>query len=315
MKPKSPGAAPFSVVFSSSLLLAFGSITASAALPYSLGQAGGYAVLGLGGISSAHGAIEVYQSATIVNGNVGAGPYANWTHGMDATINGRLDYDFTDSAPTVTGSVSGGLHQISMTGPVADARSASASYASLAPTLTLGGIADNATIIGNGGLNVIRITNEMTLKTTLTLQGTASDSFVFQLTAADAPSAHNLTLSGLTMSLSGGVSAGNILWDLNGLGGGVTISSDAHVYGTFLAPDRGLEVDNSTVTGSVLAGGGYQDSHSDYISVHSSSTIIFAPVPEPSTMSLLALGLFGFAVRRIRRSAAHNTNRDFVTTR
>src|SRR5712691_9210349 len=66
------------------------------ALPYSLGQANNYAVLGLGGISSAHGQIEVYQSATIINGNVGAGPYADWTHGIDATINGRIDYDTTD---------------------------------------------------------------------------------------------------------------------------------------------------------------------------------------------------------------------------
>src|SRR5437868_2303158 len=118
--------------------------SATAALPYTLGQAGNYAVLGLGGISSAHGEIEVYQSATIVNGNVGAGSYANWTHGIDATINGRVDYDLTDSAPTVTGSVTGGLHQVLMAGPVTDARNASTLYAALSPTLTLGGIADNA---------------------------------------------------------------------------------------------------------------------------------------------------------------------------
>src|SRR5205814_7616908 len=113
------------------------------------------------------------------------------------------------------------------------------------PTLSLGGIADNATLVGNGGLNVIRITNEMTLKTTLTLQGTASDSFVFQLVAADAPSAHNLTLSGLVMSLTGGLAARNILWDLNGLGGGVVISSGSVVEGIFLAPDRSILVDNA----------------------------------------------------------------------
>src|SRR5438477_7153245 len=189
------------ITFTVGSLLSVSVISSQAALPYTLGQAGSYAVLGLGGISSAHGQIEVYQSATIVNGNVGAGPYADWTHGIDATINGRVDYDTTDSAPTVTGAVTGGLHQLSMSGPVADARNASTLYAALSPTLTLGGIADNATIVGNGGLNVIRITNEMTLKTTLTLQGTPSDSFVFQLTASDAPSAHNLTLSG---SIAGG---------------------------------------------------------------------------------------------------------------
>ena len=274
-------------------------VSASAALPYSLGQASSYAVLGLGGISSTHGSIEVYQSATVVNGNVGAGPYANWTHGMDATINGRIDYDLTDLAPTVTGTVSGGLHQIPMAGPVADARSASTLYASLAPTLTLGGIADNAILIGNGGLNVIRITNAMTLKTTLTLQGTPSDSFVFQLVSADAPSAKTLTLSGLAMSLTGGLTPGNVLWDLNGLGGQVVISSGSLVQGIFLAPDRGLEVDNSNITGAVLGGGGYQDSHSDFVSVHSSSTITM--VPEPGSLSLLAIGLGAFCARRFFR--------------
>jgi len=286
-----------------SAVLAFFSIANSthAGLPYSLGQAGSYAVLGLGGISSAHGQIEVYQSATIVNGNVGAGPYADWTHGIDATINGRIDYDLTDSAPTVTGTVSGGLHQISMTGPVTDARNASTLYAALSPTLTLGGIADNAVLVGNGGLNVIRITNEMTLKTTLTLQGSAANSWVFQLTAADAPSAHDLTLSGLDMFLTGGVTANNILWDLNGLGGGVQITSGSIVYGTFLAPDRQIEVDNATVTGAVMGGGGYQDSHSNLVSVHSSSTINFAPIPEPSSLALLTLGILGFAGRRARR--------------
>jgi len=271
--------------------------SAVAALPYSLGQASSYAVLGLGGINSAHGQIEVYQSATVVNGNVGAGPYADWTHGIDATINGRVDYDTTDSAPIVTGTVTGGLHQIS--GPVTDARNASVLYASLVPTLTLGGIADNAIFVGNGGLNVIRITNAITLKTTLTLQGTASDSFVFQMTSADAPSAKTLTLSGLAMSLTGGLTAGNVLWDLNGLGGQVVISSGSVVQGLFLSPDRGVTVDNASITGAVLGGGGYQDSHSNLISVHSSSTITM--VPEPGALSLLAIGLATVCVRRSSR--------------
>jgi hypothetical protein len=65
----------------------FGSSVARATV-ISLGQAANYAVLGMGGTSGSHGELEVYQSATIVNGNVGAGPYCDWTHGMDATIRG-----------------------------------------------------------------------------------------------------------------------------------------------------------------------------------------------------------------------------------
>src|SRR5258708_4561540 len=104
-----------------------------AALPYSLGAAANYAVLGIGGSNSFHGQLEVYQSGTVINGNVGAGPYCDWTHGIDATINGAVNYDTTDSAPIVTGTISGGVHQISMTAPVNAAYSAENSYFALAP--------------------------------------------------------------------------------------------------------------------------------------------------------------------------------------
>ncbi len=83
-----------------------------------LGAAGNYAVLGLGNPSASSDFLSVYQSATVINGNVGMGPDNNWGHGIDATINGRVDYDTTDSAPTVTGTVTGGLHQTSMTSAV-----------------------------------------------------------------------------------------------------------------------------------------------------------------------------------------------------
>jgi PEP-CTERM motif len=281
-------------------LLSIATTSALASLPFSLGQGANYAVLGLGGISSAHGQIEVYQSGTVINGNVGAGPYADWTHGIDATINGRVDYDLTDSAPIVTGTITGGVHPVSMSGAVTDVRNASTSFAGLAPTLTLSTLSEGQTIVGNGGLNVIRITGDVTLKTTLTLQGTANDSFVFQLTAADAVSAHTLTLSGLDMNLTGGLLAQNVLWDMNGLGGGIVISSGSVVEGIFLAPDRGVLVDASTVTGSVIGGGGYQDAHSNLMSVHSTSTI--NSVPEPGTGALL--GLSALTLMGLRRK--HN---------
>src|SRR6266446_8978492 len=110
--------------------------SSSQALPISLGTAADYAVLGIGGTVTVESDLAVYQSATVINGNVGAGPYTAWGHGIDATINGRVNYDTTDSAPTVTGTISGGVHQQPMSGVVADALSASAAYAALAPTLT-----------------------------------------------------------------------------------------------------------------------------------------------------------------------------------
>jgi len=57
-----------------------------------------------------------------------------------------------------------------MSGPVNDARSASSAAASLAPTATFSTLNEGQTIIGNGGVNIIRVTGDVTLKKTLTLQ-------------------------------------------------------------------------------------------------------------------------------------------------
>jgi choice-of-anchor A domain-containing protein len=274
----------------------------SAAL-ISLGQAATYAVLGLGGTSGSHADFEVYQSGTVVNGNVGMGPYSDWTHGIDATINGRADYDLTDSAPIVTGTITGGVHQINMAPIIADARNASTAMAALVPTQTFSTLTSGQTITGNGGANVIRVTGSIGLSgggTTLHLVGGPSDQFVFQLTVVQGPSAHSLTLSGVTMDLSGGLTPGNIQWNMNGDGGGIVISSGATVYGTFLAPDRGIEVDHGNLTGAVIGGGG-TDSHSNSVSVHSTSQITPTPVPEPSTLLLASLCLYVTMCIRDRR--------------
>jgi Ice-binding-like len=277
-----------------------------------LGQAANYAVLGIGGTVAVQSDFEVYQSATVVNGNVGMGPYSAWTHGIDATINGRVDYDLTDSAPTVTGTVTGGVHQINMAPIVLDARNASTAAAALVPTQTFSTLTSGQTITGSGGLNVIRVTGSVGLSggsSTLHLVGGPSDEFIFQLVVAQAPSAHSLTLSGVTMDLAGGLTANNILWDMNGTGGGIVISSGATVYGTFLAPDRGIEVDHGNLLGAVMGGGG-TDSHSNSVSVHSSSQITAPPpgsgIPEPSSFALLGAGSLLLGVSSGSRRRRHN---------
>jgi hypothetical protein len=77
-----------------------------------LGASGDYAVLGIGGTVTIQSDFEVYQSATVVNGNVGVGPYSVFSHGFDGTITGRLDYDTTiTTPPIVTGTIGGGVYQ------------------------------------------------------------------------------------------------------------------------------------------------------------------------------------------------------------
>src|SRR5690242_1226812 len=88
--------------------------------PGQLGSAANYAVLGMGGTMTIASDFEVYQSDTVVTGNVGVGPHSVFTHGFDGTITGRLDYDTSiTTPPTVTGTIGGGVHQISMASVIA----------------------------------------------------------------------------------------------------------------------------------------------------------------------------------------------------
>ena len=269
------------------------------------GAAGQYAVLAIGGTSTTAGSFAVYQSGTVVNGNVGAGPYVNWTHGIDATINGPLDYDTTDTLPAITGTITGGTHQINMSAAVSNALSASAAYAALTPTATVSTLTEGETLNLAHGLNVIQITGDVALKTTLAINGFADSSVVFQLISNDGSPV--LNLNGVDMSLTGGITSGNVLWDVNGFSSqknDVVIQSGAIVYGTFLAPDRNMEVDQGNVFGQLIAGG---DNIQPGLEIHSSSQITFAPVPEPASLPLFGSGLTLLAAtlrKRNRRSAS-----------
>ncbi len=277
--------------------LCLGLAPSAFAVPVDLGGAADYAVLGAGG-SGTFSVEKVYQSGTVINGNVGMGPYTSLDHYVDATINGRFDFDLTDSASQVAtqtagSAISGGVHQIDLSGVVKDARDASATAALLAPTQNFSTLSEGQTIVGGAGLNVIRITGDVTLKTFLNITGSASSTFVFQLTSSTADGHDVLSLSGMTMNLSGGILADSILWNLNGLGGGVDIqamSDGQKVFGTFLAPDRDILSDHGIIDGRLIGGGS-----GNLLNVHSGSEITSAStVPDGgSTLALLGAALLG----------------------
>jgi Ice-binding-like len=273
-----------------------------------LGSAADYAVLGTGGSMSVMSDFAVYQSATVVNGNVGVGPYSTFTHGMDATINGRLDYDTTVTLPSITGTITGGTNQMNMAPIVTAAVNASNTFAALSPTQTFSTLTSGQTITGVAGLNVIQVTGPVSISggsTSLNFSGPSNAQFVLQLTDSTTTPGHNvLNLSGLTMNLKGGLTSDNILWNLKGSGGDINISSGtALVYGTFLAPDRNITVDNADVFGRVIGGG-----EGNQLIIHSSSTITGPAVPEFSSIALMSLMLLGFGgiygVRSLRSHQA-----------
>jgi hypothetical protein len=258
-------------------------------LAVNLGSAAQYTVVGVGGSVSVQSDFEIYQHDTLIVGNVAQGPYTDLTHGIDATVIGRWDYDTTDADPSAsgyTGNVTGGFHQLNLAGVAADSRAASAAAAALAFTQTFATLAENQVVVGGAGLNVIRITGDVSLKIGLTIQGPAGSEFVFQFTSPTTDGHDVLELSGMNMTLSGGVTRNNILWNLNGLGGGITIKAmadDQSVFGTFLAPDRDILADHGIVFGRLIGGGS-----GNTVSIHSGSQI----VPDAgSTLALMGIGL------------------------
>ena len=280
--------------------LCLGWVTSAFAGPVDLGSAADYAVVAVGGLNAQHkSSFKLYQSGTVINGNVAEGPYTTLDHGIDATVNGRSDYDLTDQNPLVeqpgSNTPSGGFHQLDLSGVALAARNASAAAAALTPTQTFASL--NAfdgvgSIVGTSGVNVIRITGDSAVKISLTLSGTATSTFVFQFTSPTTAGDVILSLSGMTMNI-GSINPDNIYRDFNGLGGDVSITSMAAgqtVYGNFLAPDRNILSDHGIVDGRLIGGGS-----GSLLDIHSGSEItVPAPDTGGSTLVLLGIALVGF---------------------
>ena len=260
----------------------------------SLGTAANYAVLGVGGAVN-FSDFEVYQSGTVVKGNVGMGPHSELTHNIDATITGNFDYDLTSTLNgKSTSGVQGSVRQIDMSGVVADARNASTTAAGLAPTQTFATLSEGQTIVGGAGLNVIRVTGDVSIKTALTIQGPSNSEFVFQFTSPTADGSDVLNLSGMTMMLTGGLDVRNLTWDLNGLGGGININAGSIVYGNFLAPDRDILGDHANVLKGRLIGGG----SGNLLSLHSTSFVTASEGGSTFLMLSMGIGMLAAAKRR-----------------
>ena len=70
--------------------------------------------------------------------------------------------------------------------------------------------------------------------------------------------------------MNGGVVPSNILWNFPGTGSDINIFKSVTVaYGIFLAPQRNIIVDGSTITGAVIGGAGGQK-----IDIHSAAKVV-----------------------------------------
>jgi len=304
------------------LVIGAGLASTAFADPYSLGSAGQFAVLGFG-----NGFTNQFQPGPLtVNGNVGVGAGGDMIlQGAGQTISGHVYYADPITASNFSATGTNNINGMpcssfatctgngSVTQNTSLVTSASTAVAAMynsakalnAPTTgaPTGNLSSNFTWNGNGGTNVASLTSlNLSSGDTLTLTGTASDFFVFNISGG-------WNMSGSGHIVLNGVSSDHVLFNLlksadGGNGAAIGASGSALGYGILLALDRNITFDTP---GGAWNGRLFSDTDST-IHLFSEATINQptppGEAPEPASMVLLGLGLMGTAgVIRRRRNA------------
>lgn len=261
-------------------LLAAGTQSHAAAID--LGSAGDFDVLGLSGAT-----INLSSGPLRINGNVGIGQNGTFNFSGGGQVSGVLDADPTATVNISGGgtTVAGGVVRMSMAGIQNAALAEATSAASLTPTQTFSSITSPETITGDGGLNVLSVSQDIHLSGgNLVLSGGPSDTFIFNISGT-------MELSGGSdIELSGGLQASQVLFNFLGTGSQVQTSGNADTAGIFLAPDRVININGGTHIGEFISG--------ETLSFQSNPTL--QPVPEASTWIMLASALCAVILFRFR---------------
>jgi Ice-binding-like len=267
------------------------------ALPVNLGAAGpgNWAVLETAAnAASANVSIANASSAGYINGNVGIAGKGNISD-SGTPITGNVYVGSSASVnPNVAANVSGSVIQTAasqtlLTQAAADAASASAAASALSGTaianITTGGTFAYAP--GVYDLSQINLSG-----VTLTLNGTAGQYYVFNIS-------DSLTLSSASIVLSGGLTADNVLFNITRVGGtglGMSggLATESELYGIVLADYSQVQETPGLVVGEIISG--------DNVSIASGAQVQGIPnIPDAGSSLLLmsfALGFLATAKKR-----------------
>ena len=220
---------------------------------FGLGAASSYTLLGIDVAGCSGTQFNMGAGTAAIDGDVGIGSSVDGTI-TGGEFRGKLVVDPSGSYTVAkTGPViHGGVSRQDLKAAVSAATAAAARLAKLTPTQKLPAITTSIAITGNGGINVVSIPSLKIVGGTITIRGTASDIFVFNV-------AGKFELDNSDVVLAGGVRACNILWNFTGTAitesNEVELENGASAAGIFLAMSRLVELDSSSLDGQVLAGG------------------------------------------------------------
>jgi hypothetical protein len=291
-----------------------------------LKTAAGYGIISYGNGTTANSVTFAMNSGPILGGLsgqfnndgsvlLGGGSDLNFSGGNQGGITGKVYYDPLSTAPdgnldcvNVTAGSScnnagmpvgnwpqgivGGTEAVTNAftlGVKNDALAVSAYASSLAPDLTFGSLPDNTNIVGNGGLNVINLTEINNAD--FTLSGTSMDWFVFNVS--------DKVQTNRPMTLVG-VDPAHILFNLTGTGTVFQTSGGNVLSGTFLSPNGGdFQFSNLALTGSLINIGG----DIQYVSGSKQTSVPLEVIPEPLTIlgAGTAAGFGAFFKRQVAK--------------
>ncbi len=185
--------------------------------------------------------INISGSVWAENGNIGLGNDQNnngtvSVSGADTVIDGI--YHHPNTSVNISGGSVGTIVETDMSGPVAAVYSASTDFAALTATQSFASIVSNATITGNGCINVIDVSDKISLGGSDVLQiiGTADDYFIFNVRG------DGISIGGTAkIELTGGVEPEHVIFNVIGVAD-VSLSGTAAVSGTFLNPQKAISV-------------------------------------------------------------------------